>query len=287
MTAQTFEGLFPESWLPRKPLASGQKTGPYQHMSRSRALELPYLESNPLVMRSLIITDRDASDADHAAELAGLPEPSYVALNPHTQAGHIVYGLKTPVCLSDAARRRPVNLLARIEHGMNTALDGDASYGGRITKNPLNAEHVTLWGEALYSLHELAKVLDDIKALPTAGNPRKTVQTSVVGRNCSLFDITRRWAYRGIASYWKAPAAEWERAVYAHATEVNETVIGNDFSTGPLSWVEVTHIARSIARWTRRNFSPEEFSRIQAERGRRRAAQYRSATAKLFLEATG
>lgn len=286
MTAETFEELFPGSWLPRRPLASWQKTGPYRHMKRANALELPYVESNPLVMRSLVITDRDASDADYAAELAHLPAPSYVALNPHTKAGHIVYGLKNPVCLSDAARRRPVNLLARIEHGLNTALDGDPSYGGRITKNPLNAQHVTLWGEALYSLYELAKALDDIKALPSAGNPRKTVQTSIVGRNCSLFDITRRWAYRGISNYWKAPAEAWERAVYSHATEVNETIIANDFTTGPLSWTEVTHISRSIARWTRRNFSPEEFSRIQTSRSEKRWAHSRLETLRILTEAT-
>lgn len=261
--------LFPEWWLPRKPLASSTKTGPYQHMRRDRALELPYIESNPMVMRSLVITDRDAAGADWQADLSGLPEPSYVAMNPHTTAGHIVYALKDPVCLTDAARRRPVNLLARIEHGMNTVLGGDSSYGGRITKNPLNAEHVTLWGEALYSLRDLAKALDDIKALPTAGNPRKTVQSSVVGRNVSLFDMTRKWSYRAIARYWDAPAEEWERAVFTHAHEVNETIVANDFTCGPLAYPEVRSVARSIARWTRRNFSPEEFSAIQRARGRK------------------
>lgn len=279
MQAEHQGELFPGWWLPKKPLAASSKTGPYQHMRRSKALELPYIESNPLVMRSLVITDRDGSGADWQAGLSGLPEPSYVALNPHTTAGHIVYALKDPVCLTDAARRRPVNLLARIEHGMNAVLGGDASYGGRITKNPLNAEHITLWGEALYGLHDLAKALDEIKALPSTGNPRKTVTTSAIGRNVSLFDITRKWSYRAIAGYWTASMEEWERAVFTHAHEVNETIIGNDFTCGPLAYGEVRSVSRSIARWTRRNFSPEDFSAIQRARGRKQSKEDRARAA--------
>lgn len=268
-TAEDEAEVFTGSYLSQKPLCADVKTGPYMHKRREEALKLAYIESNPLVMRSLLITDRDAAGADWQAGLVGLPEPSYVALNPHTTSGHIVYALKNPVCLTDAARRRPVNLLARIEHGMNTALDGDASYGGRITKNPLNPQHLTLWGEAVYSLHELAKALDEIKALPTAGNPRKTVQTSVVGRNVSLFDITRKWSYSAIRRHWHAPMSEWERAVRTHAQEVNETIVANDFTAGPLAFSEVHSVSRSIARWTWRNFTPEEFKRRQTSVGRK------------------
>lgn len=261
--------IFPGAHKSQKPLAAMHKTGPYQHMRREKALGFEYIESNPLVLRSLIVTDRDGAGADWQAGLVGLPEPSYVAMNPHTTSGHIVYALKDPVCLTDSARRRPVNLLARIEHGLNTVLEGDASYGGRFTKNPLGATHLTLWGEALYGLRDLAKALDEIKALPSTGNPRKTVTTSAIGRNVSLFDITRKWSYRAIAGYWAASMEEWERAVFTHAHEVNETIIGNDFTCGPLTYGEVRSVSRSIARWTRRNFSPEEFSAIQRARGRK------------------
>lgn len=271
-TAEDEAEVFTRSYLSQKPLCADVKTGPYMHKRREEALKHVYIESNPLVMRGLVITDRDLNDTDLAPELAGLPTPSYMALNPHTRTGHVVYALKNPVCLTDAARRRPVNLLARIEHGMNTALDGDASYGGRITKNPLNPQHLTLWGEAVYSLHELAKALDEIKALPTAGNPRKTVQSSVVGRNVSLFDITRNWSYSAIRRHWHAPMSEWERAVRTHAQEVNETIIANDFTAGPLAYSEVHSVSRSIARWTWRNFTPEEFKQRQAAVGRRGAA---------------
>ncbi|MCP6313222.1 replication initiation protein, partial [Klebsiella pneumoniae] len=70
------------------------------------------MEANPLVLRSITVIDQDTSDSDWAADLAGLPSPTWVAMNPHTTAGHIAYGLQSPVCLSDAAHRRPVRLLA-------------------------------------------------------------------------------------------------------------------------------------------------------------------------------
>lgn len=97
---------------------------------------MAYIEANPLVMQSLVIVDRDRTDADLAADLVGLSHPTYVVSNPHTGTGHIVYALVTPVCLIDAAHRRPINLLARVEQGLATVLNGDAAHGGHITKKP-------------------------------------------------------------------------------------------------------------------------------------------------------
>lgn len=283
--------LFESVYLSRKPLSSNKKNGVYRRRRRVKALEHAYIETNPFVMQSLVITDRDLADTDWAAELAGLPAPTYTALNPDTGTGHIVYGLKHPVCLSDAARRRPVNLLARIEHGLNTVLEGDPGYGGRITKNPLNAQHLTLWGEAFYTLHELAKALDEIKALPSAGNPTKNVQTSAVGRNVALFDYTRQWAYRAVRRHFGGPYSDWETAVFAYAWEKNETIIADEFTKGPMSANQVTTVTRSVAKWVWRNFTPETWTARQSYAGRQggiKSGQKRRAAAeerrKLILE---
>lgn len=97
-------------------------------------------------MRSLIVTDHDGVEADWQADLAGLPQPSWIALNPLKGSGHIGYALKDPVCLTNAARRTPVNLLARVEQGLMDVLGGDIGYGGRITKNPTHPAHTPIWG---------------------------------------------------------------------------------------------------------------------------------------------
>lgn len=54
---------------------------------------MSYIEANPTFMQSLIITDHDGGSADEFPGILDLPQPSWVALNPHTRAGHIVYAL--------------------------------------------------------------------------------------------------------------------------------------------------------------------------------------------------
>lgn len=262
----------PSVWLPRAPLAAAQKAGPYRRMKRATALTLPYIESNPTAMQSLVITDHDGGMADELPGLLGLPAPSWTALNPATRSGHIVYALGSPVCLTDNARRRPVNLLARIEAGLCTVLGGDYAYGGRITKNPTHDQHLPLWGPdtAVYGLKELAGALADIGALPRYDD-RKAIQVSGVGRNVALFDLTRKWSYRRRGDY--QDQAEWEDVVEAYAWDRNQVLIGEKFSRGPLDMTEVRHLARSISRWTWRNIAPVPTAEWLSQQQRRRVSK--------------
>lgn len=278
MDASSFAAEWAGHWLPRAPLA-GDVKGPapvVRRHSRAAALERSHIEANPLVIRSLVVTDHDGADADQIAGLAGLPAPSYVAMNPHTRSGHIVYALATPVCLTDAARRRPMNLLARVETGLCQVLDGDPGYAGRLTRNPWHTASLPLWGPsgAAYGLGELATALGALEALPRY-QPRTVLTRSAIGRNCALFDLTRRWAYRA----WRRhchDATEWEQVVHAYAWDRNQAVIGEEFTRGPLDALEVTHLARSVARWTWRTFWHQggptaydnRFTATQAARGR-------------------
>lgn len=272
MTDPSFEGAFSGHWLPRAPLA-GVKTY-QQRMNRDNALREPYIESNPLVLRSLVVIDHDGGEAEHAADLAGLPAPSYVALNPFTKDGHITYALTAPVCLTDAASRRPVNLLARIESGLTTILGGDVAYGGRITKNPYHQDHLPVWGEtgAVYGLSDLAAALTDLGALPK-WNERRLLRNTGIGRNVALFDTVRHWAYRAWTRY--PDRQDWEEAVHAYAWNKNLGSIADEFSAGPLSELEVTHLARSIARFVWRSDLrakgaekfEQDFHEIQRRRG--------------------
>ena len=55
------------------------------------------------------------------------------------------------------------------------------------------------------------------------------------------------------------PQGTWETDVFAYAWQRNETVMANDFTRGPLTYAEVTHLARSIARWTWRRTTRQTF----------------------------
>ncbi|MCW4355656.1 replication initiation protein [Hoyosella sp. YIM 151337] len=272
---------FELSWLPRAPLAAACKHGPYRRTTRHTALTLPYVETNPKALQSLIVTDIDSGDADELTGMLGLPAPSYIALNPHTRCGHIVYGLSAPVCLTDAANRRPVNLLARVESGLTTILGGDLAYAGRFTKNPTHNAHTTLWGDSdnLYTLRDLADALTRVGALPKYDD-RRALQVSAIGRNVALFDHVRRWAYRRRGDY--TDPTEWDEIVHAYTADRNQVFIADNFTRGPLHDTEVLHLARSISRWTWRNIT-RAFNQEQARRGRimtevKREANRRRAT---------
>ena len=270
----TFAEVFPNHWMPHAPLASDAKDGSYKRMSREQALTLSHIEANPTALQSLVIVDHDGADAEHIAELVGLPQPSYVAMNPLTNAGHIVYTLAAPVCMTDAGNRRPVNLLARVESGLRTMLDGDAGYTGRITKNPYHQEHLPIWGtqDAVYGLIELAKAVDALGFLP-ARNDDQARRITGSGRNVDLFHMTRQWGYKAFRQYWGGPVLEWEETVEAMAWDRNLTVIGDNYALGPMDRNEVHHLSRSISRWIWRNHSPEGFSDRQARVGRKATNQ--------------
>lgn len=263
-------------WLPRAPLASDQKTGPYRRTTRTKALQKAYIDANPTVLQSLIVTDHDGGMADELPGLLGLPVPSWTTLNPHTRGGHIVYALAAPVCLTSAAHRRPVNLLARVEAGLTRVLGGDPAFAGRITKNPCATAHLPLWGptEAVYRLKELASALSGLDALPRYDD-HKALTVTGVGRNVDLFNYLRRWAYPRRGSYGTSEQGrlDWDQVVHDRAVLRNEDHIGNEYARGPLSTTEVMHLARSVSRWTWRNIAPvdvdEWLKQRQFQRGRK------------------
>ena len=233
------------AWLPRRPLSGREKSGPYRRRPRDEALTDPLIEANPLVKRSLVIVDVDTTEI-------------------------------APVCLTDAARRRPVRLLARIETGLTDILGADTAYTGRITRNPIHpgtGRH-TLWDQdhetiPTYSLRDLATPLEALGALPAWDDPRPR-KSSGIGRNVDIFDRTRSWGYRAIRRYWTDDPETWAQIVEARATMLNHAL--ENESRQPLPAMEIHHLSRSIAKWIWKRFTPETFSKIQSTR-RKKALQ--------------
>ncbi|MGP5371353.1 primase C-terminal domain-containing protein, partial [Pseudomonas helleri] len=99
----------------------------------------------------------------------------------------------------------------------------------------------------------------------------KPVEDYGLGRNCMLFDQLRAWAYKAIRQGWP-DYNQWLNACLDRATGYNV-----NFTT-PLDMSEVKHTAKSVAKWTHRNFNRGTFddyvarthtSRIQAIRGKK------------------
>jgi hypothetical protein len=231
---------------------------------REQALMRRYIQANPTALLTAIVVDIDHEDALYRAAAAGVPQPNYVAQSPSGR-GHAAYVLQAPVCRTDNARLQPMQFAARVESGLVRALDGDRGYSGFLTKNPLHQHWDTWWGaDRPYSLSELAGGLQDW--LPKS-LPRKAAENSGLGRNVALFNRVRVWSYSAVRRYWGEDRRLWEEVTHAYALAVNQ-----EFSA-PLDDKEVDYLARSVSRWTWRNFTPDTFTGVQTSRSRLAAEQ--------------
>jgi len=140
---------------------------------------------------------------------------------------------------------------------MRSLLEADPGYSGLICKNPLNPHWlINQWEYNLYTLDELADYLD----LSPYKNKRKPLPDYGLGRNCTLFEKLRAWAYKAIRQGWPS-YDQWLNACLDRAIGYNA-----QFST-PLDLAEVKHTAKSVAKWTHQRFKAGEFSAIQSARG--------------------
>lgn len=261
LTATRWEQTYRQTW----PSATDDLSKGTYRQPRELALKRRYIQANPSALITQLVIDVDHDDAlDRAMSMvSGIPAPSYVAQSP-TGRAHVGYLLKAPVCRTDNARLEPMRFAARVEAGLVNALDADRGYAGFLTKNPVHDHWDTVWGtERLYTLKELATQLPGW--LPRT-LPRKAADNSGLGRNVALFNRVRLWSYSGVRRYWDDGPTVWGEVTEAYAWAVNQ-----EFAA-PLDRSEVTHLARSVSRWTWRNFTPERFTEIQTERGRNGAA---------------
>jgi hypothetical protein len=243
--------------LPRRPYCSNDLSRGLVIRPAATALQHRHLQPNAPLEAAWLVFDLDYPGAAIAWERANLPPPTLTVSNPENGHAHLFYGLTAPVAMSDAARDAPIRYAAAVQAAFLARLCADPGYAGLIAKNPFHDSWRALWVQHLYDLHELAEYVELPKRRPQS-------DALGLGRNCALFDELRAWAYQWIREYKRneADLDQWHRAVLGQAEKLNA------FSV-PLPFSEVRAIAKSIAKWTWRNFSDEAFSAIQSARGKR------------------
>lgn len=258
--------LFATSRWPRRPYCADDPTAGLVIRSLRQAINRPYVQVNPPRLRVWALFDVDRHDAGASWLDADLPPPSWITQNRVNGHAHLAYGLIAPVLVDGIeAREAPIRYLCAVESMMRAKLRADEGFGGLITKNPLHPLWRTLRGPVMgYELGELAEALPGIERhIPRRGKAGEVG----LGRNVTLFDHTRQWAYRAIRGYWGGGLEGWNRWMAA----CNGYALGRngDFAT-PLDPRECWWVAKSVAKWTWRRFSPAGFSAVQAARRRNR-----------------
>lgn len=239
------------------------------------ALMQPYIQPNPARRVWVIVLDVDRPGAAVDWQSAAIPPPNWTTTSRASGHAHLAYVLAAPVAISDAARIAPLRLLARVQRALVAVTEADRGYSGLVTQTPHHPRWITvIWHQQPYDLAELCDYLPD-SALALADQTNSLVeQQQGVGRNVTLFDRLRRWAYRSRGSF--ADADAWRNACLAKAVELAHELGGEVL---PLS--EVRAIARSVAKWTWRRLdvqaSAERFAALQSRRGQAAGVTHASA----------
>jgi len=186
------------------------------------------------------------------------PAPTLTITNPENGHAHLLYALETSIRTAPDGKMKPLKYAAAVENALRKKLGADTGYSGLICKNPNHSNwKIAVWQPELYTLDWLADSLD-----LSAANDKDIVADYGLGRNCTLFDKTRKWAYRAIRQGWPE-YEQWLQACYERANAYNKQLLT------PLDLTEVQGIAKSISKWTFKHFSNDVFSLIQSKRGKK------------------
>lgn len=238
--------VFGEAYLPERPHAADQ-LGPMRTMTKQQALTKRNIQVNATRTANLLTVDID----DRLGGIRALEDshglsPMWVAEGVNGHA-HAAWRIQTPV-ITVGARQQPVYYARDAQEGLRRKCGGDPGYTGYMTKNPLSEDWDVIWGTEKglegYTLNELQSWLEDAGFWPENGWHRKEPPATSLGRNCTIFDETRKWAYRECKKH--APdLLRFGEVVENYALSVNMMM----YEDNPLSTAEVLGIARSITRW--------------------------------------
>lgn len=224
---------------------------------KSLAIKKRYLQHNPPCKIVYLVFDIDREDGAMAWHDAGLPLPTWTTQNPENGHAHICYELKAPVATTSASRQNVIEYLAKIEAGLARKLGADVGYSGLLTKNPVHISwRTTLWTSEKYELNYLADFVD-LHALS------KKERGIGVGRNCTIFDTVRQWAYKAIREHRGSTFDIWLGKVLEQCQNANDAFLE------PLAHGEVKATAKSIARycWKKDGYHYQEFIDRQSRKG--------------------
>lgn len=243
--------------LPARPYCTDSLPAGLVVRGKIQAITKRYIQPNGPTHLYWIPYDVDRETASIDWQDRNCPAPNIIVTNPQNGHAHLLYGLEVPVRKAPDAQLKPLRYAAAVEYALCEKLAGDYGYAGLIVKNPLHRDWIVQTPqEAPYSLGWLADYIDLEKI-----DHRKRPAEYGLGRNCTVFNSLRLWAYHAIRQGWPNFEA-WYSACLERATSYNTF-------PAPLPFTEIKATARSVSKWVYRNFSARSFAAVQAARGRK------------------
>lgn len=255
--------------LPIKPYCTDDLAAGIRPRSYAHAIKRRYVQVNPPHLRVFLLFDLDYAGAGLAWEDTALPMPAWAAVNRENGHAHLAYALSAPVLTADyGGRQAALRYLAAVEAAYRAKLKGDDGFSGLITKNPVHPFWKLLRGvpDAVkgYDLPYLAEFVNLDRFRPYVG--RSNVEAVGLGRNCTVFNLVSRWAYKNVLAFKQEGFTRqgWVKAVNEQCLRVN-----GDFPA-PMLENEVRCIAKSIGNWVWVRFTPQGKSAWHSAQNARR-----------------
>lgn len=249
--------------LPTRPYATDE-LGPMWRMDVLEAVKRRYISPNSQFDLRWLVYDVDRPTASFDWYDLNCPPPNWIAMNRENGHAHLGYGLERPVWQQFGPDSKAFRYAASVDVALTKKLAADPSYGKLIAKNPLrpDAWEVLVYQPVSYDLPWLADYLD----LEPYQDRRRRLPDVGLGRNCTLFDYLRGWAYRNIRREWLS----YDMWLYS-VNVVGKSYNVEEFRT-PLGEREVFATSKSIAKWTWAHMSRRGFDEWSEARRRKSLA---------------
>jgi len=209
-------------------------------LSKSLAITKKTIQHNHTNSKMWMVfdIDRELNPYD-IMDLMFLPPPNLFIQNPENGRSHVAYSLEVPVHMNPNSNQKVIRYAGAVECAMRKRLDSDLGYTGFLMKNPLHKHwNTTEMYPNSYDLDTLASFLD----LTEYGDRRIPLDYGI-GRNVTLFNKLRFWAYRNIYDYRPHSHSGWIRAVEDKSHQYNCRF------EGMLPHREVGYISKSVHTW--------------------------------------
>lgn len=241
------------------------------------ALLRRYVQHNPPYSISTLVIDYDDSESHYKWDDLHTPPPNFCAMNKTNGHCHLYYVIRNKVYKNKSDNMQSYRLLSAIENALVLKLGADKGYANFISKNPFNNSWVLYnFRDFPFDLYDFFDYLE----LPKKILVEPYLFNWGLGRNCTLFEEMRRYAYSAIREYnYDTTIDTFIDIIYQKASTYNKI-----YFDIPLQSNEVLHTCRSIGKWVYRNFSETKFSQIQSERAKRLAEKRKSKMRNDYIE---
>lgn len=234
-----------ENRLSKRPFCSDNLKYGLQIRDKQVALSKKYIQANTPFNFSWFCFDVDYPNVLETTFRDNfLPAPNIIIINPENNHSHLLYGINNQIHLTDNAKIDPIRYAHAIQYALREALKADTGYTGLIIKNPGHSAWNTIELETkLWNLNQLA----DYCILPTKMPKRESLIG--LGRNCTLFELSRKFAYSEVLKYRTKDNKD-----YFYNSVLDFIEQQNTEFPQPLMLSEYKGIAKSVSNWSWRYY---------------------------------